>query len=131
MDRMGKHTKQPEVLRELFAALGDDPFVIAECLVRPTLADRLFSNWFACDERVHGELKKRAAAELQNCRVTSSARRGVSRASSRPTVGDGVIFAASVERVGAVSSTPDNHSGAGPDCCVSLSWFGRVCRRCR
>ena len=40
MDRMAKHTKQPEVLRELFAALGNDSFVIAECLARPTLAER-------------------------------------------------------------------------------------------
>src|SRR4030095_15065923 len=43
MDRMAQHTKQPEVLRELFAALGNDPFVIAECLARPTLAER-FAN---------------------------------------------------------------------------------------
>ena len=41
MDRMAQHTKQPEVLRELFEALGNDPFVIAECLARPVLADRL------------------------------------------------------------------------------------------
>ncbi len=27
MDRMAQHTKQPEVLRELFEALGNDPFV--------------------------------------------------------------------------------------------------------
>jgi hypothetical protein len=33
--------KQPEVLRELFAALGNDPFVIAECLARPVLSERL------------------------------------------------------------------------------------------
>src|SRR5262249_44234225 len=32
MDRMAQHTKQPEVLRELFDALGSDPFLIAECL---------------------------------------------------------------------------------------------------
>src|SRR5215469_1778534 len=31
MDRMAKHTKEPEVLRELFESLGNDPFVIAEC----------------------------------------------------------------------------------------------------
>ena len=43
MDRMASHTKQPEVLRELFAALGNDPFVIAECLARPVLAER-FAN---------------------------------------------------------------------------------------
>src|SRR5438105_3589150 len=65
MDRMAKHTKQPEVLRELFDALGNDPFVIAECLARPTLADRLVTSWYAYDERIHGELKQRAQAELQ------------------------------------------------------------------
>src|SRR5262249_45916698 len=40
MDRMAQHSKQPEVLRELFAALGNDPFVIAECLARPVLPER-------------------------------------------------------------------------------------------
>src|SRR4029077_4481519 len=40
IDRMAHHTKQPEVLRELFEALGNDPFVIAECLARPVLAER-------------------------------------------------------------------------------------------
>ena len=39
MDRMARDTKQPEVLRELFEALGNDPFVIAECLARPTLVE--------------------------------------------------------------------------------------------
>jgi hypothetical protein len=41
MDRMGQRTRQPEVLRELFEALGNDPFVVAECLARPVLAERL------------------------------------------------------------------------------------------
>jgi N-acetylneuraminic acid mutarotase len=41
MDRMARHTKQPEVLRELFEVLGNDPFIIAECLARPILAQRL------------------------------------------------------------------------------------------
>jgi len=41
MDRMARHSRQPEVLRELFAALGNDPFVIAECLARPVLTERL------------------------------------------------------------------------------------------
>src|SRR5215813_13034678 len=44
MDRMAQHTKQPEVLRELFAALGNDPFVIAECLARPVLTERLIAD---------------------------------------------------------------------------------------
>ena len=64
MDRMAQHTKQPEVLRELFEALGNDPSIIAECLARPALAERLLTNWYASDERIHGELKQRAQADL-------------------------------------------------------------------
>ena len=44
MNRMAQHTRQPEVLRELFEALGNDPFVVAECLVRPLLAERLLAQ---------------------------------------------------------------------------------------
>src|SRR5262244_3404107 len=51
MDRMAQHSKQPEVLQELFAALGNDPFVIAECLARPVLADRLLIR-SATDEQL-------------------------------------------------------------------------------
>jgi hypothetical protein len=65
MDRMAQHSKQPEVLQELFEALRNDPFVIAECLAGPALAERLVTNWFAYDQRIHGELKQRAEAELQ------------------------------------------------------------------
>jgi N-acetylneuraminic acid mutarotase len=49
MDRMAQHTRQPEVLRELFAALGNDPFIIAECLARPALSNRLVTDLSAND----------------------------------------------------------------------------------
>ena len=65
MDRMAQHTKQPEMLRELFEALGNDPFVIAECLARPALVERLITNWYSYDERIHGELRERAEADLR------------------------------------------------------------------
>ena len=65
MDRMAEHTKQREILHELFTALGNDPFVIAECLARPALAERLLSNWYPYDPRIHGELKERAQAEMR------------------------------------------------------------------
>src|SRR5438045_2366443 len=58
MDRMAKHTKQPEVLRELFEALDNDPFIIAECLARPALAERLVSSWNAHDQKFEGELRQ-------------------------------------------------------------------------
>ncbi|MFZ0915693.1 MAG: hypothetical protein WAN04_02270 [Candidatus Udaeobacter sp.] len=50
MERMARNTKQPVVLRELFAALGNDLFVIAECLVRPVLTERLFADLPANDK---------------------------------------------------------------------------------
>src|SRR4029450_7947163 len=65
MERIASHTKQPEVLREIFAALGNDPFVIAECLARPVLAERLLTQLYAHDQRFQGELKQRAEAELR------------------------------------------------------------------
>src|SRR5205809_1959614 len=65
MERIASHTKQPGVLRELFAALGNDPLVIAECLARPVLAERLITELYAHDQRFHGELKRRAEAELR------------------------------------------------------------------
>src|SRR5437588_8767900 len=40
MERIANHTRQPGVLREIFGALRNDPFVIAECLARPVLAVR-------------------------------------------------------------------------------------------
>ena len=64
MDRMAKNTKQSEVLRELFEALGNDPFVIAECLARPALAERLLTSWYSYDQRIHGGRKQRAEADL-------------------------------------------------------------------
>jgi N-acetylneuraminic acid mutarotase len=47
MDRMAQHTRQPEVLRELFETLGNDPFVIEECLARPVLSERMVAKFYA------------------------------------------------------------------------------------
>ena len=55
MDRMARDTKQPEVLRELFEALGNDPAVIAECLARPILAERLTADLSAQGQTRHIE----------------------------------------------------------------------------
>src|SRR5947208_9074926 len=68
MERIASHTKQPEVLREIFAALGNDSLVIAECLARPVLTERLITELYAHDQRFHGDLKRRAEAEQQSHR---------------------------------------------------------------
>ena len=63
IDRMARDSRDPGTLRELFDALGNDPTLIAECLVRPIAADQKLRNWFAGDQRVHGE--QRAAIERE------------------------------------------------------------------
>ena len=71
MDRMAQHTKQPKVLRELFEALGNDPFIIAECLARPVLSER----WkLAMVQRRKDALDAwRAGAENQMPKLTAAA----------------------------------------------------------
>ena len=64
VDRMTKHTKQPEVLRELFEALENDPFIIAECLARPALAERLLTSLNVHDQRSYDEPKQRPEVDL-------------------------------------------------------------------
>ena len=51
--RMVRQTSMPERLRENFAALGHDPFLILECLVRPVLVDRLARARFDADATLH------------------------------------------------------------------------------
>jgi N-acetylneuraminic acid mutarotase len=64
MDRMAQRTKQPEMLHELFEALGNDPFVIAECLARPVLVERLLINWPSYGQIIHRELIQNSEADL-------------------------------------------------------------------
>jgi N-acetylneuraminic acid mutarotase len=59
MTRMARETRRPGMLRELFAALGDDPFLIAEVLARPALVDRLARSSFDADAKA----ARTAAAE--------------------------------------------------------------------
>src|SRR6266699_1246319 len=89
MDRMARNTKQPEVLRELFDALGNDPFVIAECVAKPVLCERLVDDFYAQDEKFHRELRTRAgsskaSAENQPPKIVTAA----SAKYTLPTISD-------------------------------------------
>ena len=64
LERMARHTKRPEILRELFSTLNNDPQLLAEVIARPLLVERLSRNYYAYDERFHGELRARAAEGL-------------------------------------------------------------------
>ena len=64
IERMVRQTKAPGALRDLFGALGNDPFLIAECLARPTLAQRLVQSAFASDGLIHGAQREMLASKL-------------------------------------------------------------------
>src|SRR6185295_10507020 len=55
MERQAKGSRMPERLRELYEALGNDPVLVAECLARPALVDRLARGFHAYDARMQGE----------------------------------------------------------------------------
>ena len=64
LNRMARSTRDPDMLRELYEALRNDAPLIAEALARPTLVDRLLRNWYAYDDRFHGEVARRAREAL-------------------------------------------------------------------
>jgi hypothetical protein len=64
LQRMTARSRMPERLRELFRALGDDPLVIRECLVRPLLVERLSRDAFGSDDAIHAA-KREEAEELR------------------------------------------------------------------
>jgi|GEM_PF-556813 len=62
--RMVRDSKSPEMLQELFDALNNNPTLIAECLARPALADRLAHEKYSADARLHAESRNQAEALL-------------------------------------------------------------------
>ena len=60
VERMVRETRMPARLSELFAALGNDGFLVQECLARPLLVDRLARSFFSTDERLHGPAGQKA-----------------------------------------------------------------------
>jgi N-acetylneuraminic acid mutarotase len=66
LNRMAVNSRQPERLRAIHAALGNDAEAVANCVARPVLADRRLREGFANDERWHGELRRRAETALES-----------------------------------------------------------------
>jgi hypothetical protein len=74
VERMAGATRDPSTLRELFAALGNDPERIAECLARPALAERLARSGYASDARFHAAARHLAEQALATARGPGSLR---------------------------------------------------------
>ncbi len=75
LDRMAASTQSPQVLAELFAALGNDPHLAAECIARPLLADRLVQSYFASDDRIQGAVRRQARREMAAGQPATAERR--------------------------------------------------------
>ena len=85
MERMAQHTRQPEVLRELFQALGNDPVVIAECVARPALVERLRTKFYGRDQGVFGSNWARAEHPIRNAMLATSGNYTLPRISDGPS----------------------------------------------
>ncbi len=64
IERMVRDTKDPKGLQDLFSALGNDPTLIAECIARPALAERLIHHYYATDDSMHASARRDAEALL-------------------------------------------------------------------
>jgi hypothetical protein len=60
MERIARQTRLPDRLSEIYAALGNDSFLVQECLARQTLADRLARSFFSYDSSLHAEARAEA-----------------------------------------------------------------------
>ncbi len=65
LERIQRSSQMPSRLRELYAALGNDPFLIQECIARPILVDRLARRFYAFDATIH-ELARLRAETLRD-----------------------------------------------------------------
>jgi N-acetylneuraminic acid mutarotase len=71
MARIAKGSRMPERLRELYAALGNDPVLIAECIARPALVARLTQS-FPDDSRDFDPKRVAPAADLGDLELPAS-----------------------------------------------------------
>jgi len=56
--RVARQTRAADRLLELYTALGNDPRLVEECLIRPLLAARLTRSHFAADPSIQAEARR-------------------------------------------------------------------------
>jgi len=76
LERVAEKTQLPDRLRQVYEALGNDPVLVEECLIRPALADRLVRSFVAADvalqadRRAEAERLRREALRGNRCSAT-------------------------------------------------------------
>lgn len=149
LERLKRTTRMPGRLQALFTALGNDPFVIQETLVRAELVTRLANESFAADAALHAPARQTAeelrAQRARDDRALAGEDRAATEAESpRHTPPPGVelrftdvhvrnddLFAANVSLHHRSGRTSDSvRSLSAPDiCAVSAAAFDRDARR--
>jgi hypothetical protein len=89
MERMARNSGDPAMLRELFDALGNDAFLIAETLVRPVLADQMIRSGYQ-DEMRSDSPTPSFAAWWESMRRTASTEIKAVEGLSVPASVDGI-----------------------------------------
>jgi N-acetylneuraminic acid mutarotase len=77
LQRIASQTRFPDRLREIYAALDNDPVRVRECLARPALVDRLARRFYAFDARLHAAERREAETLRESLRVDLGAEDGV------------------------------------------------------
>lgn len=65
LKRISANTKNPQMLEQIFGALDRDPNVIAECLVRPILVNKILRERYSYEKLFHGEIRAAAEEDLR------------------------------------------------------------------
>ena len=131
MIRIAENTRFPDRLEEIYTALGNDSFLMQECLARPALVDRLARSFFSSDERIHAAT--RAEAESLRTQLADGEVSPLADAPNRTVVPAGWdvaapdLAAADVPGTGGEGSVADVPDGAG----ASRALFGVAGRGAR
>ena len=68
--RIASRTRDPERLREIYSALGDDSILIQECFARAALVERLTRSFFEGDRGQHAAARDQAEALAERLRAS-------------------------------------------------------------
>jgi N-acetylneuraminic acid mutarotase len=106
LERVNRTTAMPERLQELYSALGNDAFLIQECLIRQVLVHRLTRGFYARDSAMH------AAARAEAERLREALRKGqIDRFARRPD--RTVLVLLRTDRMAGGSPDPEFNSRPG------------------
>jgi hypothetical protein len=114
LERIARDSRMPERLLELYAALGNDSFLIKECLARATLVNRLARDFDASDATLHADARGARLSLQQESVAVASTKAPLPLPDERSLLAPGVWTP---------TSTPE---GLSPRSSHTAVWTGNV-----